>query len=281
MEKIALVTDSACDLDENTIKKYNIFMLPFRISYKDREYKDKIDIDQDYLFDNIENEIPKSSLPSMEDIEKTYNSLEKQGYTHVIAVVISSGLSGTYNAFKIVSENHKNIGTYIYDSKTTSIGEGAIVAECGKLIESGKSFEDITKEIPQIKKKTHLFFVFGTLEYAKRGGRIGKIAGTIGEFLNIKPIVIFDDDGECLAYAKARGRRKSIEKMIDIGKSILENKKCDVYILSGASEKDAKLMYDTFSKLSNVNVMHYVDKISAVVGIYSGPGVVGMCFEEQ
>lgn len=281
MEKIALVTDSACDIEEEVIKRYNINILPFRIIYKDREYIDKVDITSEEIYDNMKNEIPKSSLPSMEDIERLYKKLESENYTHVIAVVISSGLSGTYNSFKIISEGHKNLKTYIYDSKSTSIVEGIILKECGKLIEQGKSFSEIENSIPKIKNKMHFFFVFGTLEYARKGGRIGKISGTIGELLDIKPIVGFDnEEGICFTYEKVRGRKRSLNRIVDIGTSILNEKKCDAYIVHGNDVADAERVYEMISKLPNIGKVYIVGQISAIVGVYSGPGTVGVCYKE-
>lgn len=279
MEKIALVTDSACDIDAEVIEKYNITVLPFRIIYKDREYIDKIDITPKEIYDNMKYEIPKSSLPSMEDIEKIYERLEKENYTHVIAVVISSGLSGTYNSFKIISERHSNLVTYIYDSKSTSIGEGIILKECGKLIEARKTFEDIVNVIPNIKRRMHFLFVFGTLEYARKGGRIGRISGTIGELLDIKPIVGFDEKyGQCFTYEKVRGRKHSLNRLVTIGKELLDKNKCDIYIVHGNAEEEAEKLYDTFKVLPNVQEIYLVGQISAIVGVYSGPGTVGVCF---
>ena len=280
MDKIALITDSASDQDEEIIKRYNIHVLPFRIIYKDRECLDKVDITPTEIYGNMKNEIPKSSLPSMKDMEQIYEQLEKENYTHVIGIVISSGLSGTYNALKIVSENHKNLTTYIYDSKSTSIGEGIILEECGKLIEKGKSFKEIVDNLPKIKNKMHFFFVMGTLEYAKKGGRIGKIPGTIGELLDIKPIIGFDDDGVCFTYAKVRGRKQSLRRIVEIGRKFLSEKKCDVYIVHGNSEEDALKVYEMLSKLPNIGKLYFVGQISTVVGLYSGPGTVGVCYKE-
>lgn len=281
MEKIALLTDSACDIEPGIIEKYNVNVLPFRIIYSDREYVDKIEISPAEIYDNMKTEIPKSSMPSMDDVEKIYEKLEKENYTHVIAVVISSGLSGTYNSFKIVSEKHKDLVTYIYDSKSTSIGEGIILKECGKMIDQGKSFEEIVSSIPKIKNKMHFFFVFGTLEYAKKGGRIGKISGTIGELLDIKPIVQFtNDEGVCFAYDKIRGRKRSLSRLVEIGREILSKKKCDAYIVHGNAEQDAKKVCKMISELPNIGKVYLVGQISAIVGVYSGPGTVGVCFSE-
>lgn len=282
MEKIALLTDSACDIGSEIIEKYNITILPFRIIYEDREYTDKVDITPEEIYRNLENEIPKSSLPLMEDIDKVYKKLESENYTNVIAVVISSGLSGTYNSFKLVSEAHKNLKTYIYDTKSTSVVEGIILKECGELIEQGKTFNEIVSKIPEIKNQIHFFFVFGTLEYARKGGRIGRISGTIGELLDIKPIVGFDNkEGICFTYEKVRGRKRSINRLVEMGSEILSKKKCDAYIVHGNDVEEAEKVYEKICRLPNIGKVYLVGQISAIVGVYSGPGTVGVCFKEK
>ena len=281
MEKIALITDSACDIDSETVSKYNIRILPFKIIYTDREYTDKVDITSKEIYDNMKSEIPKSSQPTMEDIESAYKKLEAENYTHVIAVVISSGLSGTYNAFKIVSEEVESIETYIYDTKSTSVCEGIILKNCGELIEAGKPFASIVQAMPEMKKKLHFFFVFGSLEYARKGGRIGRISGTIGELLDIKPIVGFDEKyGQCFTNAKVRGKNKAVHKLVELGDEIVKDQKCDAYIVHGNVEEDAKKVYDVLLGNPNIEHVYLVGQISAIVGVYSGPGTIGVCYAE-
>jgi DegV family protein with EDD domain len=282
MEKIALITDSACDIDDETLRKYSIRVLPFKIIYKNREYTDKVDITPEEIYDNMKNEIPKSSLPSMEDIETVFKQLEEENYTHVISVVISSGLSGTYNAIRLISEQFTGLTTYIYDTKSTSVCEGIILKKCGELIEAGKSYNDIVRSIPEINRKIHFFFVFGTLEYARKGGRIGKISGTIGDFLDIKPIVGFDEEnGQCYTYSKTRGRNKSLERLVELGEEIAANKKCDAYIVHGNTLESANMVYDKLKKNPGIKNVYMLGQISAIVGVYSGPGTVGVCYMEN
>lgn len=282
MEKIALITDSACDIDNETISKYNIRILPFKIIYKHREYTDKVDITPEEIYINMKYEIPKSSLPSMEDIEKLYKQLEEENYTHVISIVISSGLSGTYNAIKLISEEFTGIKTFIFDTKSTSICEGIILKKCGELMEAGKSFDEIIESIPGIKRKLHFLFVFGTLEYARKGGRIGKITGTIGELLDIKPIVGFDEEyGQCFTYGKTRGKNKSLERLAELGEEITQGKKCDAYIVHGNVEESAKMVNEMLLKNPNIEKIYMIGQISAIVGVYSGPGTVGVCYSEN
>lgn len=282
MEKIALLTDSACDIDNETIRKYNINILPFKIIYKNREYTDKVDITPKEIYDNMKNEIPKSSQPAMEDIESVYRKLDLEHYTHVIAIVISSGLSGTYNAFKIISAKFLGIKTYIYDTKSTSVCEGIILKKCGALIKAGEKFDKIVHSIPEMKRKLHFFFVFGSLEYARKGGRIGKISGTIGELLDVKPIVSFDEEhGECFTYSKVRGRSRSLNKLVELGAEIIKGKKCDAYIVHGNVEEEAKKVTGMLLKIANIENVHLIGQISAVVGVYSGPGTIGVCYSEN
>ncbi len=281
MEKIALVTDSACDIDEGTIHKYQINVLPFKIIYKNREYTDKVDITPQEVYHNMKTEIPKSSLPSMEDIERVYQKLDEEKYTHVISINISSGISGTVNAIRLVSEQYPNIDTYIYDTKSTSVIEGILIKKCGELIQSGKSFQEITKAIPEMKKRLHFYFVFGTLEYAIKGGRIGRISGTIGDILDIKPIVGFDEEnGECFTYEKIRGRNKSLSRLIQLGEKVTLQKPCDAYVIHGNVEEEALKLCERLKQNSHIKNVFLIGQISTVVGVYSGPGTVGVCYSE-
>lgn len=282
MEKIALITDTAADLNEDIIKKYNIEVLPFRIIYSDREYKDKLEITPQEVYDNFKIEVPTSSLPSMQDTEDLLSKLENEGYTHAIIITLSSGLSGIYNSVKLVSKNHSNLNTHIYDSRSISMGEGILVQRCGEMIAKGMSFDDIVNEIPRVRDKVHLFFVVGTLEYLKRGGRIGKVSGTIAELLNIKPIIGVDkNDGKYYTYDKVRGRKQSLNRLLELAREILDQKKCKLYIMHGDALEESKKVYDVISVHENVVEGFFGGQISPVSGVHSGPGLVGLVLVEE
>lgn len=281
MNKIALITDTTSDLSREVIEKYNINVLPFRIIYSDREYLDNVDITSQEVYKNMEKEVPTSSLPSMKDMEELFLKLEEQGYTHAITVTLSTGLSGIFNAIKLTSENHPSIITHLCDSQSIALGEGLIVSECGRLIEEGKSFEEVVEAIPSIKKRIHLYFVVGTLEYLKRGGRIGKVSGTIAELLNIKPIIAIDTDGKYITCEKVRGRKQSLNKLVELTNNILDKKKCKVYIVHGEAEEESKKVMESLRPHPNVISIEFAGYISPVSGVHSGPGLVGMvCIEE-
>ena len=281
MDKIALIGDTTGDLSSEMITKYNINILSFRIIYKDREYLDRVNITPTEVYDKMVDEIPTSSMPSMQDVEDMFLKLKSEGYTHVIAVTLSTGLSGIYNAIRVVSENHPEMKTYICDSKSISIGEGAVLIECGKLRDQGKNFDEIVADIPNIMKRIHLFFVVPTLEYLKKGGRIGRVAGTIAELLDIKPIITMDPDGKYTTFAKVRGRKQSLAKLIDIARVLLEQKKYSVYLANGAALEDVERIYNSISKFQNILSINMIGDISPVSGVHSGPGLIGLVMVEE
>ena len=281
MEKIALITDTTSDLSQEIIDKYNINVLSFRIIYKDKEYKDKIEIQSQQVYDGFKTEIPTSAMPALQDMEDLYEKLEKEGYTHVIGITLSSGLSGVYNGLTLVSKNHPKTISHICDSKSISLGEGVLVEECGKLVEKGLTFQEIVDKIPSIQDKIQVFFVVNTLEYLIKGGRIGKVSGTIGELLKLKPIIAVGKDGKYYTYSKVRGRKQSLSKMVEIAKDITENKKYRIYTMHGDGEEDTLKVKSEIEKLPNVESVIYGGCISPVSGVHSGPGLVGVVFFEE
>ena len=281
MEKIALITDSASDINKDIVEKYNIKVLPFKIIYRDREYSDGIDITSKEVYETLESNTPTTSLPSMADIEGLFETLKAEGYTHAIVVTISSKLSGFYNAIKLLSSEYPEIKTYVHDSKSISKGEQILIEEAVKMLEEGKSFEEVVEELPKINERIKIFFVIGTLEYLIRGGRIGKVAGTIAQFLHLKPIVSVDEEGEYYTYTKVRGRKQSLNKIYDIGTSILNDRKCDVYLMHGEAEEETLALADKFKNHPNANFVNFGGYLSPVSGVHSGPGFIGVLFYDK
>lgn len=280
MEKIVLITDSASDIGLELLEKNNIKMLPFRIIYSDKEYEDRIDITPQMMYDRLNSEIPKTSLPSIEKISDVLKNTVEEGYTHAIVITISAAFSGTYNAVRLVSEGFPELKTFVFDSKTLTMAEGAIVLEAAELIKQGKSFKEITEYLPKLRENIDLFFTIDTLEYLQKGGRIGRVAGTIGEFLNLKPIITVADDGTYRTAAKARGSNQAVSKLTDIFKSYLEKGKYKAWILDGNGLDKVQKLYEAIKDLPNVIECTVAGTIGPALGVNTGPGLVGLAIEK-
>lgn len=280
MQKIAILTDSASDLTPELLKQYNIYSAPFRIIYSDKEFEDGVTITPEELFKSLDKEIPTTSLPSVEKIDNILCDLEKEGYTHVIAILISSQFSGTWNSVRLLAKDHPNLTTHVFDSKTLTMAEGAIALSAAKLIEEGKTFEEIVDTLENKRSSTETFFVIDTLEYLKRGGRIGKVAGTIAEFLNIKPLITIDPDGTFRTYAKIRGKKQAISKLKEIANEYLANGKCNFWVMDGNNKVEGDNLFNTIKDLDNVNEIHR-GIIGPALSLNTGPGLIGFVVEKE
>ena len=227
---------------------------------------------------NLEKEVPKTSLPSPETTEKILTKLEEEGYTHVIGICISGGLSGTANSLRLSLEDHPNLTSYVYDTKILAYPEGEIVIEVSKLISAGKTFEEIIEALPKIRERITGYYTINTLEYLKKGGRIGRVAGTLGELLNLKPIITTDENGVYFNIAKARGRKQSLSKLTEILKTHLAKNKCDVTVLQGGCEAEAIKYMESLKGLENINSLK-ISEISPALGVHGGPGLLGICIK--
>ena len=256
-EKIAVVTDSTSDLTKADLEKYGIKSIPLKVIYSDKQFHDRVDITPAEVYKSFEQEIPTTSMPSPQEIKDVYNQLKDEGYTHIISVHISAGLSATYSNCMMVANQIEGIEVEVIDSKMLSKGLGRLVLYTNSLVENGElSFNEIIEKVEAKKDKIEVFFVVETLKYLKKGGRIGKVSGTIAEFLNIKPIIAIDDEGEYYTYDKVRGRSKSLKKMYSlITEKIKAGKKYNLDVMhAGAKEEAEKLLreYDLeFIKILN------------------------------
>lgn len=280
MEKIAVITDSSCDLEISELRDHNIRLLPFRIIYKDREFKDRVDISPSYLYGNIEKEIPKTSLPSLEDTNNLFQELEQEGYTHVVIITISCEFSGTYNSIQLLTEDHPNLTFFVYDSKTLSRTQGFLALKVSKMIKDGVNFDTIVKTLPTLRKKVGIFFTLNTLDYLRKGGRIGRVAGTVGQLLNIKPIITVPEDGRFETYSKVRGRKQSIKVLLEILDHWLKEGKCKVYVLHGGAEEDAKKFFNEIKDFPNITEIG-LSTIGPALGVHTGPGLIGITLEKE
>ena len=280
MQKIAIFTDSACDLTDAELKEYGIRFLPLQIIYKDNSYKDRVEISADEVYGNLEVEVPKTSLPTGTDIDALFTELKKEGYTHAIGVMISGGLSGTANSVKLVAEEHPEIETYIYDTKNLSISEGIMALKAAKMVRDGLSFEAIKEALPEEKKSVDTYYCLATLEYLIKGGRIGKVSGTIGQMLNIKPIIYVNEEGIYVTLDKARGTKQAYMKLVSILKENLEKTKCKVYVMHGGAKKEAQDMVERIKDLPGILSLEF-RQISPALGVHTGRGLIGIAVERM
>ncbi|QKG83890.1 DegV family protein [Kroppenstedtia pulmonis] len=280
MTKIALVTDSSCDLSSDLLSKFNIEVVPLRIIYAQTEYRDQVDITPNEVYDRLDEEVPTTSMPSPQDILETFEKLADTGYSHCIVISLSSGLSGTYQAFQMIAQNFDRMKIDIIDSKGLSWILGFLVLEAAQMIQEQFDYHEILERIKRIRQKIKGFFIVDTLEYLKKGGRIGKVAATLGSMLNLKPIITTDDQGLFTPYQLARGKKQAIKKMVEPLLKQLESTKASIAIIQGRAEVEAEALRLRLKDLDRIGNL-YVSPVSPALVVHTGPGLIGIVINPE
>ncbi|MCD6546156.1 MAG: DegV family protein [Thermotogae bacterium] len=278
---IGIVVDSGCDVPVDVVKKYDIKVVPLRIIINGKEYEEG-EISEDFLFEHIDEEV-KTSLPISDRIINTFKELLKQGKNEIITLNLSSGLSGTFNLFKMISKDfmneNKDVKIINIDTLNISIGSGLVVLKTAEYIEEGKKIDEIAKLIEKDVKKSKVFFVIPTLKYLVKGGRIGKVSATIGEFLKVKPIISANEEGIYYTVCKARGLNKAFKKVFEEFSRFVGEKKFLAGIYISGSEKKIKDVQDELKerieKMKNSQRV-FEGKISSTLAVHTGPGLLGI-----
>lgn len=278
-EKIAILIDSCTDVPEEHIKKYGMYVIPLSIIYKNRIYADGVDITSKEIYDNFDVEIPHTSLPTGEVIMNTFEKIKADGYEKVLAISMSSGLSGTYNAIRLLGEEFEGLEIFAVDTKNVGLGSGMTAILAAENLERGLSWADFKKTTIDSVDKTKIFFCVSSLKYLHKGGRIGLVSSVVGESFRVKPIISCNEDGNLCTEAKIVGRKQSLRKAIDLIEKIVTASSAHEYNIAiahgNAPEEAAVVKKQMLDRFTNYKTF-YEGQVSPVIFVHAGPGLIGV-----
>lgn len=273
-ERVALVTDTACDLLDEQLQQYDIRAIPLRIVTSEGEYRDRYEITQERLYDILSREVPKTSLPQPEDLSALYRQLREEGATRILHMCMSGSLSGTYNMVSILAEETEGLKIDVFDTRTLSCGLGLLVLDAAECLSRGMPVEDVLERLTKLRRHQLGAFVIRTLEFLRKGGRIGLVEGVVGSLLKIKPVIYVNDDGVYATLAKARGFSNALNAMQEEFFKRYQGRKVRVAIVHGNAEEEAHSLLETFCQRLEV-VSGFVSPVSPALAIHTGPGLLG------
>ena len=278
--KIALVTDSACDLSQELIDHYQVNMLPINISFGENNYLDKITIQPEQFYKLLDESpvYPKSSQVNESAFMNLYSHLASH-YDSIIAIHLSDKLSGTFNSSQkaaraISSEFNKPVT--VINSRNLSGSLGLIILRAAQAIEAGLPHDQIVSMTEKWISKARIFVSVRTLKYMVKGGRVSSARGLIARILNINPIVTLDETGKAIVFDKAFSQKSNMEKVITHIKSDSPGKNIWNYIVLHANNEEAASWYsekmENFTGKKPVSVVN----ISPVIGANAGVGAASV-----
>lgn len=275
-EKVAVLIDSGCDVPDNLIEKYHMKLSRLHVIYPGEDYQDGLTIQPDMIYRRFPKEIPVTSTPGPQDISDVVEEIKAEGYTHVIAVCISSGLSGTYNTVCGVLNQEPELQSFVLDSKNISSGAGILAVWTAQMLEEGMTFSQVTELLPEKVKDSKIFYYMDTLEYLKKGGRIGLVTSLVGSMLNIKPIISCNSDGVYYIVAKIRGSRQALKKLMGEVAAFAGNGPVWTMLMNGDAAEEAAAIRPSLAEAIPNGTLTIEKQITASLAVHTGPGLIGI-----
>ena len=244
-DRVAVLTDSGCDVPQNFREKYNIFMLPLRVMYPEKDYEDGVNIDPIMVYRRFPDEYPSTSTPSLAEVQDIFDEIREAGYEKIIAVTISSGLSGTFNTIRLAAEQQDELEIFVFDTKNISVASGIWAIWAATKLENGWSFEEVNS--------------------------------VVGEVLSLKPIISCNEDGIYYTVGLIRGAKQGKKKLLNEMLQFCKGHHCWIIIGHGDANEEAGRMLELVETQLTSKEILFVKQINATLAINTGPGLVGLC----
>lgn len=273
---VRIVTDSTADIPSEHAQALNITIVPLTVFFGEEAYLDGVELDNLSFYSKLKasKTLPRTSQPSPAAFQEAFTRLINEGADSILSVHLSAKLSGTYQsactARDSLSGNLKQIPIEIIDSQSVSLAMAAAIMQAAQEAHTGAALPEIKAHLLDRLSRTHVLFVLDTLEYLKRGGRIGAAAALLGSMLSFKPILSLKA-GEVVAVERPRTLRKAFERVAQL---VSEMGKLEQLIIVESDEHVGQQLAQVLQTTYDGVISTY--KLGAVIGTYAGPSSAGV-----
>lgn len=280
---LRIITDSASDLPKSYIEQHNLHVIPTPVVIDDVDYLDGKTIQTEefyHILDDIKRDVKTYHInPAMfTDAFLPY----AQAGDSIIYLCFSTGIAGTFNAANIalnnIREDYPDFDMTIVDSKCASVGFGLVVSKLVTLLEKGASKEEIIEAANYYISHIKHVFTVQTLAYLIKGGRLTKFKGTLAETLDMKPVLIVNEDGALAVVKTVRGRKKSLRFLIDYAKENGYHLENQTVALCHGEDKESLDFVNTMIQETFHPRHILISTVGCAIGAHTGRGIIGFCF---
>ena len=269
---VRIVTDSVADLPPQVAQELGITVVPLNVRFGEEVYRDGVDLTAEQFYDRLVHSkiLPVTSVPSPASFAGAYDKLAEET-DEILAIIVSARLSGTYEvALQSVGLMKQKCRVEVVDSQLGAMAEGLVVISAARAAQAGASLDEVLdvtrKTIPRVDMRA----AFDTLEYLKRGGRIGRAQALLGSVLNINPIITLKD-GVVEPAGRTRSRAKAIEFLYNFAISFSHID--EIAVENAACPEDGDLLVERLSSKFPATPI-YRTKTTPVIGTHTGPGLL-------
>jgi len=268
---VKIVTDSVADVPSQVVEELGITVIPLNVRFGEKVYRDGIDLTAEQFYRKLVHTkaLPVTSVPSPGTFAEAYNKLAEET-DEILAIALSSKLSATYEvALQSIGLMKRKCRVEVVDSQWATMAEGFIVMKAAKAANSGASLDEVLKLTRNNMQRVHMRMAFDTLEYLKRGGRIGRAQALLGSMLRINPLITLKD-GLVEPAGRTRSRTKAIDHLYNFATSYSCIEEMAVEDTDCPAEAEALV-----ERLSPIFPREriYRSKMTPVIGTHTGPGL--------
>lgn len=272
---VRIVTDSACDLTDDELREHGIELVSLKIRFGEREYVDRVELSVAEFYRQLASSpvLPQTAAPAPGAFVTAYENAHAAGATGIVVINLSSELSATMQAALAATESFSAVPVRVVDSRSITAGLGQMVLHAAKLASGGASIDEIVAAAEDLRSRQRIYGSLDTLEYLKKGGRIGGAQALLGGMLSIKPLVDISS-GKVEEAGKTRTRKKALQWLRD---QVVRNMPVHNLNVMHSEAPDVDELVDLLRADLDVSQIR-VGPIGAVIGSHGGPRVVGVAF---
>jgi DegV family protein with EDD domain len=271
LQNTAFVLDSTCDAPPAYFDQDGLYMVPLKVHFGDEMFRDGLDMTHEGFFARLEASavLPTTSQPTAGEFAAAYDEARQQ-YEHVFSLHISGEMSGTVRAARQAAEGRD--GVEVYDTRTVTAAITMLTERLRSRLETGCSIDEVRAYIGHFTEHSTLLVHAATLEYLRRGGRIGRASSLVGGVFDIKPLII-KTEGTLQAYAKVRGQKKALAAMERyIEETTQPGDEIYYALIDAVNDQELPLIRELIERVRPGAHCVCYGKVGAVVGTHIGPG---------
>ena len=275
--KLAVITDSSAYLEAKILQRENLFILDIPVNIDGQEYVEGVNLTAQEFYEKMacSSELPKTSQPSIAKLDEILSSLKEKGYTHVLGLFLSSGISGFHQNIQYMTDEFEGLTIAFPDSRITSAPLGFMVESVFQWVEQGVDFQSILDKLTEQIENTSAFIMVDDLDHLVKGGRLSNGAAILGNLLSIKPILYFNDQGVIEVYEKVRTEKKATKRLVEIVKEVTSNGNYQITVIHGnAPQKAADLRQLLLD--GGVATDISIATFGSVIGTHLGEGSIAL-----
>lgn len=277
--KIAVMTDSTSYLPQHIIDQYHIPVASLSVTFDDGvnfTESDDFSVDDFYKKMASSKTIPTTSQPAIGDWIENFERLREQGYTDVIVINLSSGISGSYPSATQAGEMVEDIQVHTFDSRLAAMIEGSFAIYAAQLVQKGYKPDDIINELTEIRQHIGAYLIVDDLKNLQKSGRITGAQAWVGTLLKMKPVLHFEEDGKIHPHEKVRTKKRALKSLeTNIFKEIEGLEDVTVFVINGDKTEDGKSFLQQL-KEDHPNVHIQYCEFGPVIASHLGSGGLGL-----